>query len=221
MITKPMCFLLTVVLTIFSLNITNAQDGNSELNNKLYKKIEFFNLRGVNAVHAAVGSSVINGDYPEAEFEIYFRIGFKHHFTSNFNINLSYNKYNLAFKDIYNEGFMSFDLNLEYLFTPYDRFTPFVFGGYGYNAANYFEMTSAKAQGGIGVECILIEGLGVKLFGEYNYSFSDELDGLVFGDSDDTFWRIALGVNIYFGGKKRKERLLNSIETIINSNLIK
>ena len=221
MINKYKCVLLIVVYTIINFCTVNAQGKNNSENKKLYKKLDFYEIRGTNAIDAAIGSAVVNGDLPNPMFDVYFRVGFKHHITSHLNINFSYNKYNIAFEDIYNEGFMSFDLNLEYLIIPYERFTPYLYGGYGYNAANYFETNSAKAQGGLGIEIVPVEGLGVKLYGEYNYSFTDELDGLIVGESDDTFWRIGLGVNIYFGGKKRKERLLSSIETIINSNLIK
>ena len=221
MITKSKYLLLAVVLAVFSASVIHSQNSDDKkVNEKLFKKLRFFDLRGTNAVDLGIGSSIANGDLPDPEFEIYFKIGYKHHITSHLNFNVSYNKYSLAFREVYNEGFMSFDFNLEYLPSPYRRFTPFLFAGGGYNAANYFESTSNKAQGGLGFECIAIEGLGIRLFGEYNYFFSDELDGLIIGNSDDAVWRFGLGVNFYFGGKKRKEKLLSRINTVINSNPI-
>ena len=138
--------------------------------------MSFFDYRGTNAIDIAIGTSIMNGDLPDPEFESYFKIGYKRHITNYLNINLTYNKYNLAFKDVYNEGFMSFDLNLELLFSPYKAFSPFISAGYGYNAANYFETTSDKVQAAAGFEFIVVDGVGLKLFGEYNYSFSDELE---------------------------------------------
>ncbi|BAO74598.1 curli production assembly/transport component CsgG [Winogradskyella sp. PG-2] len=181
----------------------------------------FFDYRGTNAIDAALGTAYFDGDLPDPEFEVYFRIGYKRHITNHLGINVIYNKYNIAFKDVYNEGFMSFDANLEFLFSPYTKFSPFIQAGYGYNANNYFEATSTKAQGALGFEYIVMDGVGFRLFGEYNYSFSDELDGLIAGDSDDTFYRIGFGVNLYFGGKKRKQKLLSRIDTVIQSNLVK
>jgi hypothetical protein len=63
------------------------------------------------------------------------------------------------------------------------------------------------------------ERIGLKLFGDYNYMFNDEIEGVVFGDSNDTYWRIALGLNIYFGNYL-PNRQANKIPTVINSNLL-
>ncbi len=87
---------------------------------------------------------------------------------------------------------MSFDLNLESTLYPHDKFSPFIFAGVGYNASNYFEQTSMKYQDGVEIECVPIEGIGIKLYTDYNYVMSDELDGLIAGGSDDTYFRIGL-----------------------------
>ncbi|WP_422105398.1 outer membrane protein [Winogradskyella sp.] len=222
MITTSKNRLLLIVLAIFSIGLCSSQDENHQQNNEnLYRKLSFFDLRGTSAVDLAVGTALINNDYPEPEFEFYFRIGFKQYLTDHLNIGISYNKYNLAFNETFNEGYMSFDLNLEYMITPYNEFSPFVFGGYGYNASNNFESTQAKAQVGVGIEYTLVEGVGVKLFGDYNYVLSNEMEGLIVPNNDESFIRVAVGVNIYFGGNKKRERLLERVETIINSNLIK
>ena len=55
---------------------------------------------------------------------------------------------------------------------------------------------------------------------DYNYVLSDELDGVIFGVSDDAYWRILFGVNLYFGVYNKKERDLKGLPTIINSNPI-
>lgn len=220
MINKNKSILLTILITIFISVFANAQEENSELNKELYKQVEFFDIRGTNAIDVAVGTSLINGDYSKPEPEYYFRIGYKHHFTSHLNVNFTFNKYNIAFDDVYHQGYMSFDLNLEYMVSPYNTFSPFVYAGYGYNASNAFETTQAKVQIGAGLEYVVVEGVGVKLFGEYNSVFSNELKGLIIPNKDESFLRIGLGVNLYFGGNKRKEKLLKNIETIINSNLI-
>ena len=208
-----------VVLLLMIPNLTAQNNsGNKKLNN--IEKLIFYDYRGTNAFDVGFGTAVINGDIEDPEFEIYFKAGYKRFITNHVNIGISYNKYNLAFKDVYNEGFMSFDLNLEYIMLPYNRFSPFLFAGGGYNAANYFETTATKVQGGGGIEYIVIDGLGVKLFAEYNYTFTDELDGVIAGAGDDTFFRIGFGFNIYFGGAKKKERRLDTEETVIKSNPI-
>ncbi|NRA92326.1 MAG: hypothetical protein HRU26_06505 [Psychroserpens sp.] len=62
--------------------------------------------------------------------------------------------------------------------------------------------------------------VGIKLYTDYNFVFSDELDGLEAGGSDDTYFRIAVGVNFYFGGYKQKQEILEGVPTEINSNLL-
>jgi len=221
MIIKSKCQLLTVIFAVFSLSIICSQNKeDKKVGEKLYKKLEFLNLRSTNAIDIAIGSSVINGDLPDPEFEAYFKIGYKCHITSHLNFNVSYNKYNLAFKDVYNEGFMSFDLNLEYLMAPFGHVSPFIFAGGGYNGSNHFVETNTKAQGGIGLEIIVLEKVGLKFFGEYNYFFTDELEGVIGGEGDDAVWRFGIGANFYFGGKKKKEKLLRKTGTVINSNPI-
>ena len=223
MITKSKDLLLSIVLTVLSFHFVFSQDQslqNDDYDNSINNKLAFLNYRGSSAIDMALGTAIINGDYEDPKFEGYFRIGYKQHITSHLNINLTFNKYNLAFKEFYNEGFMSFDLNLEYLLNPHKKISPFIFAGGGYNASNYFESTTTKAQGGLGIETIVADRIGLKLFGEYNFSFSDELDGLVAGAGDDTFFRMGFGVNFYFGGNKKREELKKKTKTVINSNPI-
>ncbi|WP_299113100.1 outer membrane beta-barrel protein [uncultured Winogradskyella sp.] len=222
MIIKYKCVFLLVVFTIFGLSFVNAQEEESSNDNKLkYRKLEFYNLRGTNTIDAAIGSSLLSGDFTKPEFEIYSRLGYKRFVTEHLAISFTYNKYNLAFNDEYNEGFMSFDLNLEYLITPFNSISPYVYGGYGYNAANYFENTGAKIQGGAGIEFIVIEKVGVKLFGEYNFVFSNETNPIIQEENNINFFRAGVGIHFYFGGKKKRERLLEEVETVIQSNIIK
>lgn len=223
MITKYKHVLFIVFVVFFGLSHVNAQEQEEDkkVNEKLYRKLEFFDLRGTNAFDAAVGTALLGGDFPKPEFETYFRLGYKRFINEHIGISFGFNKYSLAFDDTYYQGFMSFDLNLEYFITPYNNVSPFIYGGYGYNASNYFESTGAKVQGGLGVEFIAVEKIGIKLFGEYNHVISNEANPIILEESSISFLRIGLGVNFYFGGKKKKERLLEEVETVIQSNYIK
>ncbi len=153
--------------------------------------------RGDYAATAAIGGSLINGDLPDPQPEFNARIGFKRFLNPYLNLGFTYNKYNLENKEVLNEGFMSFDLNIEYNILPYDNFTPYVYAGIGTNASNYFKAIDPKVQFGVGLEYLIKENLGVYLYGEHNLAFSDELDGVTAGSIDDMFYRFGLGVNIY------------------------
>ncbi|WP_299106244.1 outer membrane beta-barrel protein [uncultured Winogradskyella sp.] len=220
MISKFNAKLLCVAMIIGCFNLVFSQDSISKSERVITRKFTFLEFRGTNAIDIAAGSLQMEGDYPEYEYDIYFRIGYKRQLTSHLNANVTFNKYNVSIKDVSNEGFMSFDLNLEYLFSPYTKFSPFLFAGGGYNAANYFESTATKVQAGLGFELIVAPHIGLKLFGEYNYLFSDDIDGLIEGDTDDALIRMGLGFNFYFGGKKKKEMYQRKLKTVINSNQI-
>ncbi|WP_299336080.1 Curli production assembly/transport component CsgG [uncultured Psychroserpens sp.] len=183
-------------------------------------KTKFYDIRGTNAFDVAIGTSVINGDFVDPMFEIYSHFGYKRHLTPHLAIDFGYHKFNLAYIDIYNEGFMSFDLNMELLLIPHERFSPFIFGGAGYNASNHFKETAAKVQGGIGLECVVSNKLSLKIYTDYNYVSSDTLDGLEAGASDDTYFRIAFGTNFYFGGAEKKAKILKDYSTVIEANSI-
>ena len=180
----------------------------------------YFNLnRANNVITASVGTAVINGDFPDPIFGFYGQIGYKRFINPFLNVNFTYNKFNLGFKDIANNGFMSFDINVEGLLMPNKPFSPFVFAGVGLNASNYFKQSDIKTQMGFGIEYIVTRRLGLKLFTDYNYVFSDLVDGKEFGSSDDAFWRIGFGINYYFRDDKKKKESISG-PSIINSNPI-
>lgn len=187
---------------------------------KTFKKASLLDMRGTNIIDIALGTAVPNNDFPNPEFEIYLKGGYKRYITPHVYIGIDYHKFNLANKDKPVEGFMSFDLNVTLLLTPYNRFTPYLFFGTGMSASNYFDQTSPKVQAGVGFEYMVIEYIGLTLFSDYNYQLDDQLDGIDFGDSNDTFFRLAFGVNFYFGGASKKAKLLKDLPTIINSNRI-
>lgn len=183
-------------------------------------KTEFYNLRGSNAIDIAMGTSVINGDLADPQFEFYGHIGYKRHLTPYLALDFGYHKFNLAYIDQYNEGFMSFDLNVEFLLIPHQRFSPFIFVGLGYNASNEFEDTAFKSQGGAGLEYIVSNQFALKLYTDYNYVASDTLDGKEAGGADDTYFRVAFGVNYYFGGSTTKAKRVKDNATVIETNSI-
>ena len=214
MIAHNFRFRLTVLSILFSCFSITAQDITEPVS---FPKTQFYDLRGTNAIDAAIGTSVINGDFVDPMWEIYSHIGYKRHFTPYLAVDIGYHKFNLAYIDIYNEGFMSFDLNMEVLLRPHHRFSPYIFAGAGYNAANHFSQSSPKVQGGIGIEYVVSDGVALKLYSDYNYVSSDTLDGLEAGAADDVYWRIAFGVNFYFGGAENKAKALKDYPTIKNT----
>ncbi len=173
------------------------------ISTKLYDRF-LTERRGKSAIIGAGGLSLMNGDYADAELELNTKIGYKHYIKPFLNINFSYNKYNLSNKGVLNEDFTSFDLNAEVNILPSDKFTPYVFGGFGTNASNHFKVIDPKVQAGLGFEYLVANNIGLTIYGEHNLVFSDKLDGIEYGKRDDMFYRFGAGVNIYFTQPKTK-----------------
>ena len=95
------------------------------------------------------------------------------------------------------------DFNLEYNFLPYDKFTPFIYGGLGMIFKKTDEIYG-KFQYGVGFEYLPVNNIGIKVFGEQNLTTTEGLDGLIHGKRDDYFWRFGVGVNVYLGKPKKK-----------------
>lgn len=215
MISKKAIFiLLALILSGTILNAQKEQDS-SRVNNSF----KFFDLRGTNVADVGLGGSTLFGDYENKEFGFYYRLGYKRFITPNIFLGLTANGYTIGAEDT-DFNLMSFDFSLELLLLPYDRFSPIVYGGFGINTSSDVDANAVKTQIGIGVEYIVVDQLGIKLYYEYNYSFEDELQPLIVDDRNDKFLRFGLGVNYYFGGNKEREKRVQEMETIINSNLL-
>jgi len=207
---------ITLLFTISNYSAAQTQENTSvKVSKRLIRQVD---LRGKNALSIGIGTSIMNGDFNNPISELYYHVGYKRFLGSSFAINFGFHKFNLAFKDIYNEGFMSYDIDLEWYFSPSKKLSPFVYGGVGYHAANYFETNEIKLQFGVGFEYLLTERVGMKFFGNYNRFNTDDVEGLIFGQSDDAYWRFAIGLNIYFGNYLAPEKRQKNIPTIINSN---
>ncbi len=172
-------------------------------NTSLYDRFQD-NTRSNNAIQVALGTALINGDYVNPQYEFNSKIGYRRFFTPYFSANINYNKFNLANKELVNEGYMSFDINFEYTLLPYDRLTPFLFVGGGSNISNFFKQVVPKVQAGAGLEYLINDKIGIMIQGENNFAFSDDLDLLVSGSQNDMYWRFGLGLNLYLGKSNSK-----------------
>jgi len=119
---------------------------------------------------------------------------------TNFNLSFKMGYLKLENEQSFSEQFITTDVNLEYNLLPYDKLTPFVYGGFG--VASLFGTMNkayAKFQYGFGLEYLPVNNVGIKIYGEQNLMFTDKLDGIVNGKRDDYFWRFGVGLNFYIG----------------------
>ena len=175
---------------------------------ELYNRY-LFKRRATSAVNTSLGGALINGDFVNAQWKLNFRLGYKRYLNEHFNLNLNFNRFNLANENIFNQQFYAVDANMEYNLLPFDKLSPFVFAGAGTNVSNDFNKIHPKLFFGGGVEYLAISNLGISLFVDNNFVFSDDLDGEVRGKRDDMYLRAGVGLNFYLGNndpKKQEER---------------
>ena len=152
-----------------------------------------------------LGTATIDGDYSNAKTKLGTSIAYKFYFNKpalNLNVGLGY--FQLENEQAFKDEFISLDLNLEYEILPYDKLSPFIYGGVGIISnldISNLDISNSflKFQYGLGLEFLPVNNIGFKIFGEQNLLLSDELDELVNGKRDDYFWRIGVGINFYLG----------------------
>ena len=159
--------------------------------------------RGRFGVELVGGATYMAGDYPDPVAKPMLRGAFKFFVTPNFNISASTNVFTLGNKNKLDVGYTSLDLNLEYLALPYDALTPYFFVGTGTAFNSDYKNSSTKIQYGAGLEYLITNNFGFKLYGEHNLNFSDNIDYIVSGKRDDYYWRFGAGITYYFPHKSK------------------
>ncbi len=173
---------------------------------------ELLDRRSKWRIDAGAGGTYANNDLSNPYYEYSLTGGLKYNFTPFIGLYGTANKFRLKNTDALNREFASTDLNLEFTILPYDKFTPFVYAGGGLNYANNFDVIDLKAQAGIGLEYLISPSVGLKVYGEYNTVFSDQLDRVIAGERDDQFYKFGAGINIYLGNNQAKENSPKYIE---------
>ncbi|MFG4001706.1 CsgG/HfaB family protein [Flavobacterium aquidurense] len=161
------------------------------------------NRRSKFAIEISGGATLMDGDYQDPLLRPFGRGALKFFITPGFNISASTNVVNLANKNLLDVGYITYDLNLEWLLLPKDRFTPYLYGGGGYAMNKKFENTYGKIQYGLGLEYLASDRIGIKLFAEQNINFSDNVDYITSGTRDDYYYKFGIGLTYYFAKKKK------------------
>ena len=155
------------------------------------------------ALEITGGTTLMDGDYSNPEPRPMGRGAIKYFFTPAINISASTNAFKLANKNLLDVGYLTYDLNAEYILLPKDKLSPYVYAGGGLGMNKKFGNIHAKVQYGLGIEYMASNNLGIKLYGEQNLNFSDNIDYIKRGVRDDYYYRFGLGVTFYFPNKNK------------------
>ncbi|WP_459211144.1 CsgG/HfaB family protein [Aquimarina rhabdastrellae] len=174
----------------------NAEKNEAE-NTGLYDRY-FQERRGKKSVFVKGGTALISGDYNDAEFSYSATVGMRWYISPYVNVNGSLNKFELRNEQFFSEGFNAFNANAELTLLPYEKLTPFMFGGAGVVNNDGFDQTAFKLQYGGGLEYQLTDKVGIMASVTHNLPLSDKLDGVVQGKLDDQYFNFSVGLNWYF-----------------------
>ncbi|WP_431471874.1 outer membrane beta-barrel protein [Nonlabens sp. SCSIO 43208] len=159
-------------------------------------------------IDLGAGGTYMQGDLPNADYEHHFNVGLKYNFNPYLGVRGNLSQLRLNNEGLFNEQFHTADLNAEVTLLPFESFTPHVYGGAGVLAVNGISNFEPKLQVGAGFEYALTPSFGIQAFGEYNMTFTDELDGTVAGKRDDNYYRVGIGLNFYLGDNQAKQNNL-------------
>jgi curli biogenesis system outer membrane secretion channel CsgG len=154
------------------------------------------------AVEFSGGTTLMDGDYPNPLLRPMGRGAIKYFFSPGFNLSASTNVIKLVNKNLLDVGYATLDLNAELILLPKDKLTPYIFAGGGYGFNSKFENTHAKVQYGVGLEYMASNNIGIKMYGEHNLNFSDNIDYIKRGVRDDYYYRFGVGLTYYFLNNK-------------------
>jgi curli production assembly/transport component CsgG len=147
----------------------------------------------------------LKGDYSASTMRPGGIANVKYHFADYFNASLSFGYQELGSKENYRSTFGIYDANLEYIVLPYNNFSPFLYGGAGLISDNNGTDNDPKfkVQFGGGLEYLASPSIGVRAFGTYHMGFDDDWDQFVSGKRDDHFLQVGVGLQFYFGSRKK------------------
>lgn len=170
--------------------------------------------RGLFGLELNAGTTLINNDYLQPDFRPFAGGGLRYFISPTFNINGKGHFLWFANKNRSSVDYMGVELNFEANLLPYEKLSPFLYLGAGYNTNGDFNNKFIKCQYGGGLEFLTNNNVGLKVFAQYNLTNSDNLDYKIAGNQNDKFLMVGLGFNYYFGKKRDKPKIEPLPETI-------
>ena len=169
------------------------------------------------SIGLSLGGAIISGDYNGAELRPSVRVDYSSKLSNSFFINVAGNAFELSNGSRYSQKFAGLDIGAGYLLLPNDKLSPYVYGGGGYvfsleanEIPDELDKSFFKIQYGLGMEYLLTQKIGLKVFAEHNLSFSDQLDYIENGKRDDHYFNFGIGVNFNLGASKQSKSTQNN-----------
>ena len=188
--------------TLDKIITTYTQEENDADASLLYSRTNN-SLRRNFGLEVASGVTQVDSDYENPVTRPFGKAAFKICLNQYFNFTTSFQIYGLSNQAKYDDSYGSLDLNSEFFLLPKDKLTPFFYVGGGVASQAYLKQVHYKTQFGAGLEYLFSSRTGIRIFGELNLTFSDEIDYIKAGKLNDNYWKVGLGVIHYFGKKQK------------------
>lgn len=163
------------------------------------------NRRRQVSISASSSSILYKGDYPDPRIKTGAELGVSFSPGPYLGIGVKYGASSMSTKEFYQSDITYLESEVSYRLLPFDRFTPFLFGGGGLvteNDKSRFDFSNkfySKLHGGAGFEYLFNDYTGLRVSADYNYILSDQLDAVEQGQYNDFYWRFNFGINFYLG----------------------
>lgn len=161
-----------------------------------------------NAFTFAATSTLLDGDFSKKNLGYGAQVGFLRNLSPKFDFRFDLAYLNQKSGTSFSEEYLAPQVNIELNILPYDNLSPFVYAGGGIILAIrnpepplLEKVLTPKLQFGAGLDFCASPKLDVRLFAESNFTFSDELDGVISGKRDDYYYNFGIGLNYKFGLK--------------------
>ncbi|UOQ71668.1 CsgG/HfaB family protein [Hymenobacter cellulosilyticus] len=160
--------------------------------------------RGTVGIGLSAATVRYNGDFSNPQMRAAGELSIRYTKTpgSKLSAGLNLGRFELAAGDFYRETFNYAELIGIYRLFPRDRFTPYLLAGGGITSRN--QSTDPRAvlghvTGGVGVEFLPSDQLGLSVGLDNHYYFTDRLDHLKLGSYNDSYWSAKIGLTFYLG----------------------
>ena len=178
------------LILLFSLFISIGLFSSDLLEQQIEVQDPYFdaNLRKNNSISFGGGSTLINNDFDNPDYENSIQLGYKRFFGDYVNIGVNAKKFGIKDYEFKTIGYLSFDLNLEFYMLPESKVSPFIYAGGGAITSNDFKEVNNKVQGGIGLEYLFADSFAIFANAEANYLLNQEDFTLIPELSDNSIY---------------------------------
>ncbi|WP_273566193.1 CsgG/HfaB family protein [Maribacter halichondriae] len=166
------------------------------------------------AITIGATAPLLNGDLPNQDFGFGGYVGYSKWLSPKLSLNFDFDYVYLTGGKSFFEEYLSPELNLELKILPNDKFGPFVYGGAGYifeihspDLGQTKKVTTPKAQLGAGLNIKISDRIDFRVFGESNFTFTDQLDETINGKRDDFYYSFGAGIKYKLGKYKMNQKI--------------